>query len=433
MNHPADVVADRPARLTSASPWWVANGLALAIFLFFVLRLALVMAVDVTPSSDAAWYRDRAIEMLERGSYSENGIPTAYWPVGYVAFLAGVMAAFGRSVLTGQLANIVLSCGCLVLLHRWCLARWADRRIAAVAVLLFALYPNQVGYGAVLYTEPLYTLLLLTIVLVGRPAATFGRLIALGCLAGLATLVKTQTLLLAPCLIGLLLWGAWNRRSAGDAAARTGVALLFMALTIAPWTYRNHLQLGAYVPVSTNGGISLLSGNNPSMSPSLFSGEFAEDDDLVRSAGFSVADQVGADARARRLAGQWIAQHPLRFAALVPKKLLRLWLWDGESEWAFQKGDPRYADHAVAYRTARGINQVFYLGVLALGLHGLVRTTFRASPSTWVPPLLIAYFTLISLVFSGQSRYHAPLMPFVIGLAAWAIVGPRERRRIPQA
>jgi hypothetical protein len=49
-------------------------------------------------------------------------------------------------------------------------------------------------------------------------------------------------------------------------------------------------------------------------------------------------------------------------------------------------------------------------------------------PQTLVAPLLLLYFTAISLVFSGQSRYHAPLMPFVIGYAAWTLARLRRAR-----
>jgi hypothetical protein len=33
---------------------------------------------------------------------------------------------------------------------------------------------------------------------------------------------------------------------------------------------------------------------------------------------------------------------------------------------------------------------------------------------------LMAYLTLISVVFSGQSRFHFPAMPWIIMYAAWA-------------
>ena len=401
--------------------------LLLALLVLLATRLGVIFGIELVPSSDPAWYYQRAIELVEHRTYSEHGVPTAYWPVGYPAFLAVVMAIFGRSVTVGQVANLVLSAVSLVLLYVWCRRHWQDRRVAALAVLLFALYPNQVGYSVVLYSEPLFITLLLAIAVVGRPGASAGRLIALGLLAGAATLVKAQTQLLAPLLIWLLLLSEWRPRAAWDATRRTLLAVLVMLLTIAPWTGRNYLQFGALIPVSTNGGMSLLVGNNPSMPLGLGGGEFAEDDALVRSAHFSIEDQVAADTRARHLAWSWIAENPGRFIELIPRKILRLWLWDGESEWMFQRGDPNYERHQALYRSIRGANQVFYLIVLAAGLFGLMRLTELRRPATWVPALTIVFFTALSAVFSGQSRYHAPLMPFILAGSAWTFVELRKR------
>jgi hypothetical protein len=43
---------------------------------FVVLRLAVILLVPTAePFSDAGWYLSRAIELVEHGSYSENGVP----------------------------------------------------------------------------------------------------------------------------------------------------------------------------------------------------------------------------------------------------------------------------------------------------------------------------------------------------------------------
>jgi hypothetical protein len=56
------------------------------------------------------------------------------------------------------------------------------------------------------------------------------------------------------------------------------------------------------------------------------------------------------------------------------------------------------------------------------------------SPYTVTGYALIADFTAISIVFSGQSRFHFPLMPWVAMYAAWTIiqwVGRSEPARQP--
>jgi hypothetical protein len=409
-------------------PW---SGLILVVALGMALRLALGVALEVTPSSDTAWYYNRAIELLATGRYTEDGIPTAYWPVGYPAFLTALMAVFGPGVLVGKLANVLLSGLCLVLLYVWCRQRWPDAPwVARLAVALLALYPNQIGYSAALYSEPLFTALLLGICVLARPCGGWLSVLLVGVLAGAATLVKAQTLLLAPPLMALLWWSGWSRQALLPALLRTVVGVVMMAAVVAPWTWRNHTVLGVAVPVSTNGGLSLLAGNNPSMTTDLRS-EFADDDPLITAVKFSVADQAAADKRARAAAAAWIAENPGRFVALMPKKLARLWLWDGESEWMFQRGYAAYEAQRQLFRGARLLNQAYYLAMLGLFVWAARGWWPPASPRALVVPALVAYFTLLSLVFSGQSRYHAPLMPFVAAGAAWALSQGLRQRRAP--
>ncbi|MFZ2387065.1 MAG: hypothetical protein WAW69_04605, partial [Polaromonas sp.] len=108
-------------------------------------RLTLILSLEVTPSSDAAWYYSRALEMLATSRYAEAGVATAYWPVGYPGFLAGLMALMGQTARVGQLANLMLSAACLVLMYRFCLQRFGDTRIAGAAAVLLAIYPNHMG------------------------------------------------------------------------------------------------------------------------------------------------------------------------------------------------------------------------------------------------------------------------------------------------
>lgn len=397
-----------------------------ALALMVASRLALILLIDVKPSSDMGWYYARAVGLLETGRYAEGSIPTAYWPVGYPAFLAGVMALAGTSVLVGQLANLALSVACMILLYQLCLRYFDDHRIATIAACLLAVYPNHMGYSLGLYSEPLFTALLLLVWVLTKPDVRLGMLIVVGVAAGLATLVKTQMLLLAPLLIFVLSLRSWTRPAIVHALRQSVLATAVMVATISPWTWRNYVELGAFVPVSTNGGMSLLAGNNPSMTLDLRTDY--NDTGIRELAKFSVADQVAADRRARAAAWAWIQDNPLTFMALVPKKFIRFWLPDGESEWNVQMGFADYEKWKVWFRSARVANQLYYFALLAGFAYGLYHCVRLRDPQTLAVPLAALYFTALSLVFSGQSRYHAPLMPFIVAYAAWALVRWRSAR-----
>jgi hypothetical protein len=235
-------------------------------------------------------------------------------------------------------------------------------------------------------------------------------------------------LLLGPLLLLALSTSSLTWAGLRHAIVRAALGTMLMAVAIAPWTYRNHVVMGALIPVSTNGGMSLLAGNNPSMTPGL-GYDFNDKDPLVAAVRFSVADQVAADARARAAAWGWIRENPLQFAILMPKKLFRLWAVDGESDWLFQAGYPRYEEHRLKFRAIRIANQAYYVLLLVGFAMAWRRWLARDEPSVWSVPLTIVFFSALSMVFSGQSRYHAPLMPLIIAFAAWALFNWRGKGR----
>jgi hypothetical protein len=413
--------------LSNASQRAATRQVTIALLILVAVRLLLVLTLDVEQWSDLAWYYNRAAELVATGRYAEAGVPTAFWPVGYPAFLAWVMHLTEVSPRTGQLANIALSAAAALLMYHWCCLRFNAPEAGALAALLLALYPNHMGYSVGLYSEPLYVLLLLLLFIV-MTHVTATRTIAAGLVAGLATLVKAQTLLLAPVLFFVLAWRAWSAASMQRALAHAMLGTVTMLVVVLPWTWRNATVMEAPVLVSTNGGMSLLSGNNPSMTTRL-NEDFNDQDPLVKAVGFTVVDQVAADRRARAAAWQWIADNPARFIALMPKKLFRLWAPDGETEWLFQNGYAGYEKTRTIFRSVRVANQLFYAALLLGFALAWRHWAVRHDPSAWAVPLMIVYFSALSMVFSGQSRYHAPLMPFIVVYAALVLQKALQRRQ----
>jgi hypothetical protein len=176
--------------------------------------------------------------------------------------------------------------------------------------------------------------------------------------------------------------------------------------------------------VSTNGGLILLTGNNPSAR-----GDYTPNDPMVTSISRSVATQVSVDKEARRRAVEWIKENPDRFIGLMPLKLLGLWAPDGELEWGFQAGYKQCDQYAFWFRAVRYLNQAYYVFLL-LGFVWASALLFlgkkkMSSPRIdwWALPYAIAlYPTAIAMVFSGQSLFHYPVMSFVPMTCGWFLV-----------
>lgn len=401
--------------------------LPLCFGLFIALRV-LVLLVPVDPVSDAEWYFKRALVMAAGQGYSENGVPTAFWPVGYPAFLAGLFSVFGGSVLVGQIANVLLAAATFPLVYLTARQIFRDEAAARLALLLLAIYPNNIAYAALMATETLFTFLLLLATWLLLRSRSLPSLLAAGLVFGLATLVKSQTILLIPPLVLLAGWQRWAWRPIWLGIARSVLVLAVAIAAVSPWSWRNQQVLGQWIMVSTNGGISLLCGNNPSVVGD-YRRDFSCDDPIFEGVRFSVADQVAADKRARDIAFQWIRDNPGDFVGMFPKKIFRLWAPDGEAEWAYQAGSPVYDANATVFRAVRVINQGIYTLMLAAALAAIaVLALRRAPPVVFLGLAVAAVHTVVSMVFSGQSRYHFPAMPYLIAYAAWIAVWLASRR-----
>jgi len=427
---------ERPASALdriAASP-----GALAAIWALYLVPRLLVLLIPVVPTSDAEWYVLRAMSLAAGHGYLDNaGAPTAFWPAGWPMALSAAYRLAGPSLATLGLFNFASAA-----LIGWLTLKLGRRLFeseaaARLGLLLLAIYPNAIGYVPLGLTEVFYTALLLLgcWLVVARRSPVW--LLGAGLVFGLATLVKAQTLVVVPLLFAID-WlsrpDIWRRLPAlvGQGALVLGAA----GLTVLPWTLRNHAQLGHWVAISTNGGYTLLTGNNDSAT-----GDYTPDDPVVNAlVARPDLNEVTRDAEATRLGLQWIADNPGRFLALAPRKLMRLWLPDGEAEWAYQGGAPDYPRFVLLYRAVRVANQAYYallmLGFAAAFVLGTLRR--RARGERWVgwwllPWGVAAYPTLIALIFSGQSRFHYPVMPFVCLACGWLVaelVSPRTRRTV---
>ena len=412
----------------------------------FALRLGWALLAPVQPISDFLWYFERATALAAgRGYVLADGTPTAYFPVGYPAFLGGLFHVFGPSVVAAKLANVILSTltiGIVYALFGRLLARGApagsenDERIRRWATVLFACFPSQIVYVALVSDSILFQCLLyagLLLLLLPRWRAVM----AGGVVLGLAALTRPYVLFV-PVVVGALLIG---RQRGRGVLRRTAVATLLMLLVIAPWTVRNAARFDAFVPVSTNGGINLLIGNGSGATGGYRGGVLAA---LERSNAIPAASsnrEVARDCAAGERALEAITSEPLRILRLVPRKLFHEYGDDAHALRWNLKGLPRWeasATYSPLELGAMVVFQLYYVLVLVAAAAYLILAIARRRRRVggWGLVLgLLVYFTAIAVVFFGDPRYHFPLTPLFCFYAASAGVlwaGSTRRKRSPR-
>ncbi len=426
------------AKLDQITLWFATSRRALlALWALYLVPRALLILLDVQPWSDAAYYYERAAELAAgQGYLSPQGQPTAFWPPGWPLMLAAVFKLTGPSVAAAGLLNLAFAAISAALVLALGRKIGGSELAARLALLCLAVYPNNAAYVPLALTEVFYTALLLAICWLLVVKRGWLALVGAGLLLGAATLVKAQTLVVVPLVLGIAVLRATDSWpsfwSALRGAIAKGVLLgLLAALVVMPWSLRNERVLGELVVVSTNGGVTLLTGNNRDAN-----GSYVESDPVYQAlfARRLTMSEMAYDAEAKRLAVEWIKANPGKFIALMPKKFFRLWGPDGEAQWNYEKGAASFAANERLFWAARVANQALYILLLAgfaLAFLVQVRRRWRDGElfDWWLLPYgIAAYPTAIAAVFSGQSRFHYPAMPFVCLSVGWLLADWFARR-----
>lgn len=242
----------------------------------------------VPPTADGAFYHVVAQRIAGGEGYTwlwPDGVvtPAAHYPVGYPALVGALYGAFGAHPWLAMLLNASIGtagvAAVFILSRRFLLdfghSPLSADRSARVLGLLLSLAPTLVMYTPALMTESNVGALCAVAFALGDWARrravgqsehagnswpsikAAGALLAAGLLLGTATLMRPQTVLLAP-LLGWFSVPSWRRAWAGAAI----VTCVCFAVVL-PWTQRNCERMERCVFVSANGGWNLLIGTFP--------------------------------------------------------------------------------------------------------------------------------------------------------------------------
>jgi 4-amino-4-deoxy-L-arabinose transferase-like glycosyltransferase len=384
------------------------------LLLALAIRLAFAMLLDPQPISDAAWYWQAALHLAQGEGYVVAGLPTAYFPVGYPALLAAILRVGAMHALAGRLLQVACSVAIVWLGGHLARRFTGDRQSGRRAMLVLALLPVQWIYCAVLLSEPLFTALLLGIValLWTRDARVpWPRIALAGLLTGAACLVKPQAAVVPA--IALLADISWNREELSRAGLRLAVVAGLAAAILTPWALRNRTVFGQAVAVSTNGGINLWIGNNPEAN-----GRYVATP-AVLDVLHQGADEAARDHHAGQQARAWIAAHPGQALALLPRKLLNFYVPDQLAADLIAQGQPSLG---MGWRWFTGLAWLTDLLCLLLVPAWLLAWLHAGRPPVVRTGLAVALALHgIYLVFFGASRFHFPLVPWLViqAVACW--------------
>lgn len=420
-----------------------ARGPILAIVaLALLVRVAVVVADSGYLPQQDAWDYDRHARSIAAG----DGFPDSYYVVdrgpsalrapGYPYFLGGLYAVSSDSVAVGRLANAALGALAVLLLYLIAKRIWG-RRIGLMAAALMAVFPPLVMLSRELLSEPLFIVLELGMVLC---VLEFRRLRELrwaalgGLLFGLAALTRNP----GPALAIPLIVGLWilRPRLSWRAAAVPALALLCAVLAVAPWTVRNAVEFGRFIPVTSGTGFAMAGTyNQASLDEDDHPGSWRtprvapEYTPLFATAGI---DEGTLDATLRSRASAFALDHPLYVAEVTGWNLLRLFEVVGGSVVDPFTGpvEVRGVGSADPWSERLGLGLAVLLAVvgavaIARSRHLGIRRIPAGPLFLWLVPILLI---LAAAPINGLPRQRTPVDPFILILAAIGFAWLWDRR-----
>lgn len=407
------------------------------------IRMAWLAWSDAQPTSDFEWYYQHGLRLADGKGYSvdHDGFPlwavgrplpaprpTAFWPVGYPAFLAGVFTltrGIVSPLLAAQLANIGLSVLTVGAVAYAATLIFGSGLAGRLTLLLAAFVPNHIAYTSLTSVEIYFAALIaagVALLLHSSEKSSWPALIGAGLVFGFATLTKPQAVILPALLLGVLMLKQPRR------LAKAGL-LIYLPLALVPlvWTLRNFNAFERVFFVSTNGWINLLIGNLPGgwNSGVMWNPELHAIITQYRS-------ELEWNDAARAVVLEYAKNNPFEILAGLPKKLF--WLYAADVD-GF--GWNRAADSTNASSTLwvplRAVAQMYYVACLVGALLGSVSRLCPRTRYFAVGPVLALYFTLVYLAFFGGARFHFPVVPWFATYAAGFLAVLIERRAEPQS
>jgi 4-amino-4-deoxy-L-arabinose transferase-like glycosyltransferase len=416
----------RDAALAEYTPVLAISLAALALRLTHLRAVRPLVIDQPGPEGMDRWLNVRVAEAIAGGDWLGGwAVPFDSSPA-YSYVLAGLYRICGERWVGPVLIQLILGAVTPLLLYA-VVRRVRGHAAGVVAALLAALYLPAIFYEGLLVKFSLVpvmvALALYTLLRVREGRARWA--LAAGAVLGGLTLLRPNTILVAPILLG---WAVWSA-PLPTACRRAALVVVGAALLLVPMAVRDHVA-ARRGHAAALGGIHFYIGTNPHAD-----GEYVVLDGIRPDIVGHVVDarreaerRLGHQLTPAEVSHFWfqqglafIREHPGRYAML---QLRKLWF-------ALEAGESgSFGDDFEALRPASPVLRmplVTFGTVLPLGLIGLY-TCLRHGPL--LMPLFVAGFLASLLPFFVAGRYRLPLAPAMIVLAAVGLadVEPGLRR-----
>ncbi len=393
---------------------------------FTLIQLLLVLFIDAVPNSDSAGYLKTAEDAIEAGKlypleshFYNRWIAAPGW-INILSFFVWITGTY-KSV---YFFNIILNL--TIVSEIYYLTRsLAGIKAAFISLFLFTILLSNYGIVLNLLTELIFTAFLLS-ALIAYLKDKLWMVFFSGVLIGLANSVRQ----FAPVIILVFFVSHIIAKSSLKKMIPWTVSIVFTIIVIGSISYLNS---GNFIYSSISTGGNMIAGANP-----LADGSY--DGVAVRKGGIGYIPNEGEltvnekDAIWKERAIKWIVENPVDWLLLVPRKLFYLYGCEVSLLYHFRteprpgsfvndfKGVVQHFPDLSTFEWLLVFNNLVYLTILALSLLSIYYVFRNSYKPGYIALLYIFVQTGVTVLAVGADRYHYPMMPTMIFLAAYTLI-----------
>jgi len=342
--------------------------------------------------------------------------PSAWNPPIYPWVLSVAFRIFGNYSHAAAFATLTFN-SLFGALTSWTVFRTARRvfgdSVAIWSGWVWALYPDTIFWSVKYVWETslsaflLSLLFMLTLEMAGdeRSSSWLGY----GLLWGVAALTNPSDLAFLP-FAGCWLVYQLHRRGKRFLVPVILSAVVFW-MTVMPWLVRNYEVFGRPVFVRDNLGNELRVGNNP-LAEGMYVLAYHPGHTSFQYEKYKQMGEPAFCAEQGRLAREWIAEHPGKFAAISVRRVIYFW-----------NGIPR--EYKIQW-LAETRNTHFLL-VSVLGIWGLLLAMKRRVHGVFLFASLMAFYPVVYYICFPEPRYRHPIDPELLILGVYLISQAQTR------
>jgi 4-amino-4-deoxy-L-arabinose transferase-like glycosyltransferase len=370
---------------------------------------------------DEVDYQAIASSLAKGEGYRIDGYLTGRRPPLYPFLLSLLYRVVGPSVTAGRILQILLG---MLLVYLVCrvAGKYFGARVGLIAAVISAVNPFLIMMSGYLLTENIYTVLILTALLVMPVPQLLGRrlraVLVASAVMGAATLARPTGLPLAAWMLaaGLVFGGgSLGLRASNGLAA----AALFCAVLL-PWMIRNDLVAGGWVGLTTHGGITFYQGNNRRVvEVPHYRGGVAPLDGLPHAREISSMGELERDRFTWEKGKEFLCENKRLIPRLAWWKFARFWRLRSDVGLSGVKSGWWWSTKSFFGRLASRLDVGFAYAVVAfpLFLAGIVLTRARWRDLLFLYGVPVVH-TAVAVVFFGSIRGRVPVEPVIAIFAA---------------